>query len=111
MGEIIQFKKKRIPKGLIISGLGGVSNENGPVAKDLTHSDLMFYGLYWDNIVITQIPMFHFTNNVIEEFRSNGVIEFYTNALRRKFILPKCKRLAFRVFISMSKHKKADYRL
>lgn len=24
MGEIIQFKKKRIPKGLIISGLGGV---------------------------------------------------------------------------------------
>lgn len=22
--------------------------------------------------------MFHFTNNVIEEFRSNGVIEFYT---------------------------------
>lgn len=73
MGEIIQFKKKRIPKGLIISGLGGVSNENGPVAKDLTHSDLMFYGLYWDNIVITQIPMFHFTNNVIEEFRSNDV--------------------------------------
>ena len=71
--------------------MGGVSNENGPVAKDLTHSDLMFYGLYWDNIVITQIPMFHFTNNVIEEFRSNGVIEFYTNALRRKFILPKCK--------------------
>lgn len=32
MGEIIQFKKKRIPKGLIISGLGGVSNENGPVS-------------------------------------------------------------------------------
>lgn len=46
MGDIIQFKKKRITKGLIISGMGGVSNENGLVAKDLTHADLMFYGLY-----------------------------------------------------------------
>lgn len=80
MGDIIQFKKKRITKGLIISGMGGVSNENGLVAKDLTHADLMFYGLYWDNIIVTQIPMFHFTNDVIEEFRSNGVIEFYSNA-------------------------------
>ncbi|WP_338560766.1 DUF6236 family protein [Acinetobacter sp. KS-LM10] len=80
MGEIIQFKKKKIAKGLIISGMGGVSNENGPVAKDLTHKDLMFYGLYWDNVIITQIPMFHFTNDVIEEFRSNGVVEFYSNA-------------------------------
>ncbi len=84
MGEIIQFKKKRIPKGLIISGLGGVSNENGPVAKDLTHSDLMFYGLYWDNIVITQIPMFHFTNNVIEEFRSIVKLLYYSYKIRKK---------------------------
>lgn len=80
MGEIIQFKKKRIAKGLIISGLGGVTNEHGPVAQNLSHGDLMFYGLYWDNIIITQIPMFHFTNEVIEEFRANGVVEFYTNA-------------------------------
>lgn len=63
MGDIIQFKKKRITKGLIISGMGDVSNENGLVAKDLTHADLMFYGLYWDNIIVTQIPMFHFTND------------------------------------------------
>ncbi len=40
----------------------------------------MFYGLYWDSIILTQIPMFHFTNEIIEDFRANGVIEFYTNA-------------------------------
>ena len=94
MGEIIQFKKKRIPTGIIISGLGGVSNENRPVAKDLTDADLMFYGLYWDNIVITQIPMFHFTNNVIEEFRSNGVIDFYTNAPPPQIHSSEMQRLA-----------------
>lgn len=80
MGEIINFKKKRITKGLIISGLGGVTNEYGPVAQNLSHGDLMFYGLYWDSIILTQIPMFHFTNEIIEDFRANGVIEFYTNA-------------------------------
>lgn len=80
MGEIINFKKKRITKGLIISGLGGVTNEYGPVAQNLSHGDLMFYGLYWDSIILTRIPMFHFTNEIIEDFRANGVIEFYTNA-------------------------------
>lgn len=106
MGEIIQFKKKRIPKGLIISGLGGVSNENGPVAKDLTHSDLMFYGLYWDNIVITQIPMFHFTNNVIEEFRSNGVIEFYTNAPPPQIHSSEMQRLALESLLACQSIRK-----
>ncbi|ELA8881315.1 DUF6236 family protein, partial [Acinetobacter baumannii] len=106
MGEIIQFKKKRISKGLIISGLGGVSNENGPVAKDLTHSDLMFYGLYWDKIVITQIPMFHFTNNVIEEFRTNGVIEFYTNAPPPQIHSSEMQRLALESLLACQSIRK-----
>lgn len=78
--NIIQFKKRRINQGIIMSGAGGVSNENGVVAKSLSSADLMFYGLYWDRIAITQIPGFHFTNDTIEQFRSNGVIEFYQNA-------------------------------
>lgn len=74
--------------------MGGVSNENGLVAKDLTHADLMFYGLYWDNIIVTQIPMFHFTNDVIEEFRSNGVIEFYSNAPPQSMHSSEMQRMA-----------------
>lgn len=106
MSEIIQFKKKRVNKGIIISGLGGVSNENGPVATDLTHADLMFYGLYWDNIVITQIPMFHFTNNVIEEFRSNGVIDFYTNAPPDKIHSSEMQRLALESLLACQSVRK-----
>ena len=106
MGEIIQFKKKRISKGIIISGLGGVSNENGPVAKDLTDADLMFYGLYWDNIVITQIPMFHFTNSIIEEFRSNGVIDFYTNAPPPRIHSSEMQRLALESLLACQSVRK-----
>ncbi len=100
MGEIIKFKKKRITKGLILSGLGGVHNENGPVAKDLTQADLMFYGLYWDNIVITQIPMFHFTNQIIEDFVSNGVVEFFSNAPPPRVHSSEMQRLALESLIA-----------
>lgn len=106
MGEIIQFKKKRITKGLILSGMGGVSNENGLVAKDLTKEDLMFYGLYWDKIIVTQIPMFHFTNNVIEEFRSNGVIEFYSNAPPTSVHSSEMQRLALESLLACQSIKK-----
>lgn len=108
MGEVIQFKRKRISKGLIVSGLGGMSNENGPVAKELTHSDLMFYSLYWDNIVITQIPMFHFTNHIIEEFISNGVMEFYTNAPPPRIHSSEMQRLALESLLACQSVKKQN---
>lgn len=106
MGEIIQFKKKRITKGLILSGMGGVSNENGLVAKDLTKEDLMFYGLYWDKIIVTQIPMFHFTNDVIEEFRNNDVIEFYSNAPPTSVHSSEMQRLALESLLACQSIKK-----
>lgn len=108
MGEIIKFKRKRISKGIILSGAGGVSNENGLVAKELTHSDLMFYGLYWDNIIITQIPMFHFTNEIIEQFKSNGVIEFYSNAAPSRVHSSEMQRLALESLIACQSVRKQN---
>lgn len=78
--NIIPFKKKRLETGVILSGLGGVINENGIVAKELSDTDLLYYGLYWDKIIITQIPMFQFSTDIIEQFRSNGFLEFFSNA-------------------------------
>lgn len=98
--NIIPFKKRRISKGIIMSGAGGVSNENGIVAKSLSNADLMFYGLYWDKIAITQIPMFHFTNDIIEQFRSNGVVEFYQNAPPESMHSSQMQKLALESLIS-----------
>lgn len=79
MSNIIKFKKRRISKGIILSGTT-VNNENGVVAKDLSLQDLMFYGLYWDNVILTQIPMIETSSPEIEQFKQNGIIDYFRNA-------------------------------
>lgn len=107
--NIIEFKRKRIKKGLILSGLGGVTNENGPVARELSNHDLMYYGLYWDNIIVTQIPLFHFTNEIIEQFKSNGVIDFYVNAPPEKgFHSAQMQTLALESLVACQSVKNQD---
>ena len=107
--NLIQFKRKRIKKGLILSGMGGAKNENGPVARELSDNDLMYYGLYWDNIIVTQIPLFSFTNEIIEQFRSNGVIDFYVNAPpERGFHSSQMQALALESLIACQSVKKQD---
>lgn len=106
MGELIQFKRRRISQGIILSGMAGVQNENGPVANELSLQDLMFYGLYWDNVILTQIPSFEYTNETIEQFRSNGVIEFYKNAPPERFHSAEMQRLALESLIACQSIRK-----
>lgn len=107
MNNIIPFKKRRISKGIILSGTS-VSNENGPVAKDLTQKDLMFYGLYWDNIIITQIPMIDTSNELIEEFKRNGVIDTFQNAPPDRMHSAEFQRLALESLIACQSVKKQN---
>lgn len=106
--NIIRFKKRRVKKGLILSGAGGVKNENGVVAKELHNEDLMYYGLYWDNIIITQIPMFHFSNPLIEQFRSNGVVDFFQNAPPESVHSSQMQKLALESLIACQSVKKQN---
>ncbi|EXS33548.1 hypothetical protein [Acinetobacter sp. 826659] len=106
--NIIHFKKRREKKGLILSGAGGVKNENGIVAKELHDEDLMYYGLYWDNIIITQIPMFQFSNPLIDQFRSNGVVDFFQNAPPESVHSSQMQKLALESLIACQSVKKQN---
>ena len=83
MSNIIKFKKRRISKGIILSGTT-VNNETGVVAKDLSLQDLMFYGLYWDNVILTQIPMIETSSPEIEQLLVHHFhvlhLQFYTES-------------------------------
>ncbi|TCB69283.1 hypothetical protein E0H88_11940 [Acinetobacter sp. ANC 4216] len=107
MSNIIKFKKRRVSQGIILSGTT-TSNENGSVAKDLTLQDLMFYGLYWDNVILTQIPNIECSNEAIEQFKSNGVIDFYRNAPPEKMHSSEFQRLALESLIACQSVKKQN---
>lgn len=92
--NIIQFRKKKVERGIILSGLAGVQNELGPVAKDVSPADMMYYALYWNKITVTQIPMFDFRNEIMEQFRSNGILDFYQNAPPSRIHSAEMQRLA-----------------
>lgn len=107
MSNIIRFKKPRITKGIILSGTT-VYNENGPVAKDLSISDLMFYGLYWDNVTITQIPLIETSSPEIEQFVSNGVVDVYRNAPPESMHSSEFQRLALESLIACQSVRKQN---
>lgn len=105
MSNIIKFKRRRVSQGIILSGTTA-NNENGIVAKDLSRQDLMFYGLYWDNIILTQIPYIDCSDEVVNEFKSNGVIDFYRNAPPESIHSSQFQRLALESLIACQSVKK-----
>ncbi|ALD03227.1 hypothetical protein AMQ28_13300 [Acinetobacter sp. TTH0-4] len=107
MSNIIRFKKPRITQGIILSGTA-ISNENGSVAKDLSLSDLMFYGLYWDNVTITQIPFVESSSPEIQQFISNGVVDVYQNAPPERIHSSEFQRLALESLIACQSVRKQN---
>lgn len=79
MSNIIQFKKPKPEKGIILSGVGNIRNEHGEIAEKITDQDLMYYALYWDRITITQLAFMMCGNDLYDQFKTNGVLEFYQN--------------------------------
>lgn len=106
--NIIQFKRKRFKKGIILSGSSNIQNENGQVAKEVTTNDLMYYALYWDQIVLTQLPGFETSSDLIEQFKSNGVIDFYRNAPPLQMNSSQFQYFALESLIACQSVKKQD---
>lgn len=68
----------------------------------------MFYRLYWDNVVLTQIPMIDTSNELIEEFKRNGVINIYRNAPPEKMHSAEFQYLALEFLIACQSIKKQN---
>ncbi|MNY93303.1 hypothetical protein D3C78_97130 [compost metagenome] len=107
MSNIITFKKPRISQGIILSGTV-VNNEHGTVAKNISYSDLMFYGLYWDSVTITQIPHIGCSIPEIQQFISNGVVDIYQNAPPETIHSSEFQRLALESLIACQSVRKQN---
>jgi Family of unknown function (DUF6236) len=76
MSNIIQFKKKKVNRGIVApNGIMAINGNSLVLQRSYIPEDIFYYVMYWDKIAIPTSPVIHFGLPFENELNSLGILE------------------------------------